>query len=291
MYTYANIRTNIQTNIDTYCGNALQSYSDFQHLLAIESDETWFCWPRTVCHRASSANVRNQTTGAACAPQPLALLPRGAPLHGPPAARSVAPGHCIFVIAGFAHLWQRSAATSGASVRKQTTGAARAPRTLALLPHGTSPQGPALARSVELKEQHRQSTQHARGELEELKKRHQHSAEAALGQSARALVAEFAGGQEKGAEGLTNLKEQHWQSTQHARGELEELKKRHQHSAEAALGLSARALVAEFARGRKKGAEGLTELKEQHRQSTQHVRGKVEELKKRHQHSAEASLK
>jgi len=184
-----------------------------------------------------------------------------------------------------------SAAPSGASVRKQTTGAARAPRTLALLPHGTSPQGPPLARSVELKEQHRQSTQHARGELEELKKRHQHSAEAALGQSARALVAEFAGGQEKGAEGLTNLKEQHRQSTQHARGELEELKKRHQHSAEAALGLSARALVAEFARGRKKGAEGLTELKEQHRQSTQHVRGKVEELKKRHQHSAEASLK
>ena len=45
------------------------------------------------------------------------------------------------------------------------------------------------------------------------------------------------------------------------------------------------------ARRRKKGTEGLAELKEQHRQSTQHARGELEELKKQHKHSADASLK
>jgi len=86
--------------------------------------------------------------GTACAPRPLVLLPRGALLYGPPAARSVAAGRCIFVIAGFARLRQRAFGPSGASVRKQMTGAARAPWPLALLPHGAPPRGSSLARSV-----------------------------------------------------------------------------------------------------------------------------------------------
>jgi len=72
-----------------------------QLLLAKESVETWFRSPMTVRYRAACANVRKRTTGAACAPRPLAplaLLPHGAPLQGPPVARSVAPGRCLFVI-------------------------------------------------------------------------------------------------------------------------------------------------------------------------------------------------
>ena len=58
---------------------------------------------------SSGASVRNQTTtGAAYAPRPLALLPRAAPPQGPPLARSVAPGRCIFLLAGVARLRRRS---------------------------------------------------------------------------------------------------------------------------------------------------------------------------------------
>ena len=104
--------------------------------------------PATVRHRASCANVRNQTTGTAYAPRPLALLPRGAPLHGLFVACSVAPGRCFFVVAGFACLRRCACAPSDASVRQQMTGTACAPWPLVLESHGAPPRGPSLACSV-----------------------------------------------------------------------------------------------------------------------------------------------
>jgi len=101
-----------------------------------------------VRHRAVCANVRNQTTGAACGTRPLALLPHGAPQYGPPVAHSVAPGRCNFVVAGFARLPRCTVAPVFASVCKQMTGAACALWPLVILPHGVPPQGPPLARSV-----------------------------------------------------------------------------------------------------------------------------------------------
>jgi len=58
----------------------------------------------TVRHRAASANVSKRTNRTTCAPWPLALLPLGVPPQGPPLARSVAPGRCIFAISNFGQL-------------------------------------------------------------------------------------------------------------------------------------------------------------------------------------------
>ena len=54
--------------------------------------------PATVRHQAACASVSKRTMEAACAPWPLAFLPQGVPLRGPPVARSVVPGLCIFAI-------------------------------------------------------------------------------------------------------------------------------------------------------------------------------------------------
>jgi len=72
-------------------GRCIVPISNFGQLLAKESVETWFCSPAPVRHRAVCASVRNRTTGAACAPRPLALIPHGTPPHGPPVARSFEP--------------------------------------------------------------------------------------------------------------------------------------------------------------------------------------------------------
>jgi hypothetical protein len=102
--------------------------------------ETWFCSPATVRHRASSASVRNQTTGAACAPRPLALLPQ-----------------------------ETAPAQRRGCAEPEHTGTRR----------GVCEEAEA-GDGAKLKEQHRQSTEHALGELDELKKQHQRSKEAAL---------------------------------------------------------------------------------------------------------------
>ena len=98
---------------------ASSPFSNFRQLLATKSVETWVSSPAPVHHQAVCASVRNQTTGAACAPQPLALLsrPHGAPPQGPPLARSVAPGRCIFVVACCACLRRRTIAPVCANVR------------------------------------------------------------------------------------------------------------------------------------------------------------------------------
>jgi len=57
---------------------------------------------------AACASVSKRTTGAACAPWPLALLPRGVPPWAPPVARSVAPGLCIFTISNSGQLLAKS---------------------------------------------------------------------------------------------------------------------------------------------------------------------------------------
>jgi len=77
-------------------GRCIVTISNLGQLLAKESVETWFCSPATVRHWAVCANVRNRTTAAACVPRPLALLPHGAPPHGPPVARSVATGRAFW---------------------------------------------------------------------------------------------------------------------------------------------------------------------------------------------------
>jgi len=77
-------------------GRCIFTISNLGQLLAKKSVETWFCSPGAVRHRAVCANVRNQTTGASCAPQALALLSNDDPPQGPPLACSVAPGRCIF---------------------------------------------------------------------------------------------------------------------------------------------------------------------------------------------------
>jgi len=115
-------------------GRCIFTISNLGQLFAKESVETWFCSPAVVRHRAACANVRNRTTGAACAPRPLALLPHGSQPHGPTVARSVAQGRCIFVVACFACLRRRTVAPVCANVRNQTTEAACAPRPLALEP-------------------------------------------------------------------------------------------------------------------------------------------------------------
>jgi len=91
--------------------------------------------PVTVRHQAACASVSKRTMEAACAPWPLAFLPQGVPLRGPPVARSVVPGLCIFVTAGFARLRRRavvSESSACASMSTRTTGAACAPWSLAL---------------------------------------------------------------------------------------------------------------------------------------------------------------
>ena len=96
--------------------------------------------------------VRNRTTGVACAPWPLALLPTGVPLQGFPLARSVAPGRSIFNISNLGQLLAKesvktwfcspaSAMVPCANVRNRTTGTSCAPRPLALLPHGAPSRG------------------------------------------------------------------------------------------------------------------------------------------------------
>jgi len=76
-------------------GRCIFAMSNVRQVLAKESVEIWVCSPAMVRHQAVCANVRvcqcvrNRTTGAACAPRPLTLMPHDAPLHGPPVARSV----------------------------------------------------------------------------------------------------------------------------------------------------------------------------------------------------------
>jgi len=54
------------------------------------------------------ASMSKWTTGAACAPWPLALLPPGVPSWAPPVARSVAPGLCISTISNSGQLLAKS---------------------------------------------------------------------------------------------------------------------------------------------------------------------------------------
>jgi len=110
--------------------------------------KTYFCSPATVCHQAACDSVNKWTTGAPCAPWPLALLPHDVPPWGPPVTRSVAPGLCIFVTAGFARLRQRAVASACASVNKWMTGATCASWPLVILPHDVSLRAPPVARSV-----------------------------------------------------------------------------------------------------------------------------------------------
>ena len=55
-------------------GRCIFAISNVRQLLAKESVETWVCSPATVHHQAVCANVRNRTTGDACAPRPLVLM-------------------------------------------------------------------------------------------------------------------------------------------------------------------------------------------------------------------------
>ena len=123
--------------------------------------EAGFARLRRCAFAPAYATVSKRMTGATCAPWPLALLHNRVPPQGPPLARSVAPGRCIFAISNFGQLlakelvetWVCSSAAVHhralcANVRNWTTGAAWAPRPLALLHHGTPLHGPPVACSV-----------------------------------------------------------------------------------------------------------------------------------------------
>jgi len=53
---------------------------------------------------SACASMSKRTTGAACAPWPLALLPHGVLPRGPPVTRSVVPGLWIFAISNSGQL-------------------------------------------------------------------------------------------------------------------------------------------------------------------------------------------
>ena len=88
IHSLASLRESQDNYNDTFHLNNMQQNIEF-----IKS-ECKCCNPTEL----GDYKVRNRTTGAACALWPLALLPHGVLLQGPPLARSVAPGRCIFTI-------------------------------------------------------------------------------------------------------------------------------------------------------------------------------------------------